>query len=81
MILVLIPCKRFVGSDNWSRRITVASAWFAFLLFSAYFSGAMTMFLTTEDSRPFQSVREGMRMWPEWKMVIHHGKCYKSKPQ
>ena len=40
-----------------------------FLLVQIYYSGALTMFFTSETPLPFETTKEVIRSHPDWKMV------------
>ena len=48
--------------------------WFFFLLIDAYYGGAMTMFFTSEIKIPFESIRDVIREYPSWKLMMKQGK-------
>ena len=56
-----------------STGIVTSIAWLTFFLVIAHFEGALTMFFTTEISVPFETRFEGMKAYPEWKMMIRKG--------
>ena len=43
--------------------------WIMFLLVQIYYSGALTMFFTSETPLPFETTKEVIRSHPDWKMV------------
>ncbi len=53
-----------------SHRIVILTSWMFFLLINAYYSGALTMFFSAAPVRPFNTIREGLLKYPEWKMTI-----------
>ena len=54
-----------------SARTTQLSAWISYVLLYAYYSGAMTMFFASPSALPFQTVRQGLALYPDWKMVMN----------
>ena len=46
------------------------SAWLLFVVVNAVYSGALTMFFTSDMSLPFESFTEGMGKFPDWKPVL-----------
>ena len=46
------------------------TGWYFFLLFNAFYGGALTMFFTSSPDLPFQTIREVMRAYPEWNLMM-----------
>ena len=61
--------------ETGSFKIGSTAIWYFFVLINAYFGGALTMFLASEVSVPFESIREVMRSYPTWKLWMHSGGC------
>ncbi len=40
---------------------------------NAFYGGALTMFFSSPPNPPFSSVREGLMMYPKWKMTLPDG--------
>ena len=60
-------------TENSFRMIRVVG-WIAWVLFIAYYGGALKMFFTTEfDTIPFESQRGVILAYPEWKMKFRKG--------
>ncbi len=57
-------------ADSISHRIVMISSWMFFLLINAYYGGALTMFFSSAPGRPFETVREGLLKYPEWKLTV-----------
>ena len=53
--------------------MTVTTAWFFFVLINAWYSGAMTMFFSSEITLPFNTIQDVMRAYPDWKLKMMHG--------
>lgn len=53
--------------------IASTTGWIFFVLLNAYYSGALTMFFTTELRIPFNSVEEVMEAYPDWKLKFMSG--------
>lgn len=67
----------YTWKDNWaSHRIFVMSGWLLFILLNAFYGGALTMFFTHAPNFPFNNMREGIALWPNWKMVAISGNEY-----
>ena len=54
-----------------SNQISMTSFWFLFVLLSAYYGGALTMFFIAESTIPFLTIRDVLKVFPEWKLVFH----------
>ena len=53
--------------------IASTTGWIFFVLLNAYYSGALTMFFTTEIRVPFNSIEEVMNAYPDWKLKFMSG--------
>ena len=51
-------------------RIVVSIGWLFVLLISVYYDGALTMFFSTEVSINFDSIRDVMRAYDDWKLMM-----------
>lgn len=77
LVILTVGIVRFAkwlqpeGSD--SVRIAVLSSWLFFVLISAFFSGAMTMFFSSTPKIPFTTVEEGIQRYPTWKLLVLTG--------
>ena len=58
---------------NKSYRVVVFIAWTSFLLTEVYYEGALTMFFSTEIGIPFDSIKDVMRSYPDWKLMMRSG--------
>lgn len=47
--------------------------WYFFVLLNAFYGGALTMFFTSVASIPFENVRDVMRAYPEWNLLMLKG--------
>jgi len=54
------------------------TAWYFFVLMQAYYSGAMTMFFSSEVKVPFNDIRDVIRSYPDWILMIQAGMQYTS---
>ena len=50
--------------------IIQTSLWMFFLLVNAYYGGALTMFFVSELTLPFNTLRDVLQIFPEWKLVF-----------
>ena len=46
-----------------------AIGWGTFLLLEVFYSGALTMFFSTELSLPFETIVDVMRAYPDYKLI------------
>ncbi len=56
-------------------KIMTISIWYFYVLVSAYYSGALTMFFLAEDPIPFTSIRDVVKAYPEWNLIVREGEC------
>ena len=54
-------------------KIISICCWIAFAIIYAFYSGALTMFFITEENIPFNSLKEALSAFPEWKIISVHG--------
>ena len=59
--------------NTYAQRFVVLIGWILFVLVNAWFSGALTMFLTSERTLPFESIYDVMRSYPDWKLMMKSG--------
>ena len=55
------------------RKTTIFLTWSLFMLIEIYYEGALTMFLTTEKGVSFKSIKDVMKGYPEWKLMMRSG--------
>ena len=65
--------KSELKTKNNSFRLVKSIIWLTYLLITIYYGGALKMFFTTEITIPFQSQKEVMLAYPEWKMRFRKG--------
>ena len=71
----------FVAPYYISKRLTTTSGhrmiesigWLFFLLISVYYDGALTMFFSTEVSISFNTIRDVIRAYDDWKLMMMDG--------
>jgi hypothetical protein len=56
-----------------SLRLVRSVTWLSYLLNFVYYGGALKMFFTAEITNPFDSRRDVMNSYPEWKLKIRKG--------
>ena len=47
--------------------------WVFFTLVNSYYSGVLTMFFTTTSSLPFETIRDAMQAYPNWRFMFLDG--------
>ena len=47
-----------------------------FVVLSAFYAGALITVLVSEESLPFDTIQEGLRAFPEWKVLLSSGNNY-----
>ena len=66
----------FIANDKVLKkatRIVLFFSWLCYLVIEIYFEGALTMFFTTKMGIPFDSIREVMRAYPDWRLLMRSG--------
>lgn len=72
---------KIVQTQLESYRIGALAGWVFFILVNTFFSGALTMFFTSAPRIPFNSMRQGLLLYPEWKMIINKPSLVNIKSQ
>ena len=76
-LLTLVYLRKIFPNQNatWNEtyRALLFVAWSCFLLIEIHFEGTLTMFLTTEIDIPFHSVKDVMRDYPDWRLLMRSG--------
>ena len=60
-------------ANTTTNQIVIMSIWFLFVLINAFYGGALTMFFVAELKIPFNSLRDVLKIFPEWNLVIEAG--------
>ena len=60
-------------SDTTSFRVVSSIGWLFFMLLEIYYSGALTMFFSTEVSLPFETTKDVMQAYDYWKLMMRYG--------
>ncbi len=68
---LLFSCSK---TDMSGTKIYHLSVWYCFIALNAYYGGAFTMFFITNEPLPFNSVRDAIRAYPEWNLIIRTGR-------
>ena len=48
-------------------------SFYFFILINTFYGGAMTMFFTSEITLPFETIRDVMRTYPTWNLMVNTG--------
>ena len=48
-------------------------SFYFFILINTFYGGAMTMFFTSEITLPFETIRDVMRTYPSWNLMVNEG--------
>ena len=71
---LVIPTMFAPGfSDTASFRVVSSIGWLLFMLMEIYYSGALTMFFSTEVSLPFETTKAVMQAYDDWKLMMRYG--------
>ena len=63
-----------MNSENMASLKLIRSwGWYFWFLLEVYYSGALTMFFSTEITVPFENMRQVMQAYPDWKLQMMHG--------
>ena len=77
MALCLCLARISVGLDHFEhgngQKLLIFTMWAFFVLANTYYCGALTMFFTSANTVPFNSMRDVIRAYPEWKLVVRSG--------
>ena len=66
-----VPHIFIKGYENTTtNQIVMVSIWCSFVLINAYYGGALTMFFVAELKIPFNSLRDVLKIFPEWNFVL-----------
>ena len=49
------------------------TTWVFYILLHAYYTGALTMFFSTEVEVPFFSIKDAMSAYPNWRLMMRWG--------
>ena len=74
IVIVMVPyatISYYEHTDGYN--LTAFVGWMFFVLINAYYGGALTMFFTSEQTIPFNSIEDVMRAYPDWKLKMMTG--------
>ncbi len=75
-IAVIILSPRFILThfeETTSFQIASTTSWYFFVLLNTFYGGALTMFFTNEVSIPFEDIKDVMRAYDEWNLIMMAG--------
>ena len=55
------------------KRILSISTWIFFVLLNSFYGGAMTMFFANDITLPFENIRDVIRAYPQWELLVFKG--------
>ena len=68
VVLIIMMLAPFLWNSSYDRSdsstITQTSGWYFFVLFNAFYGGALTMFFTSSQELQFSTIREVMQTYP-----------------
>ena len=69
-VTYMIPYK-FINhfGKTSAQKLMALIGWILFVLVNAWYSGALTMFFTSEITIPFESIYDVMKAYPDWKLM------------
>ena len=67
-----IPGLGFKSQKKY-QRIIILFCWSLFMIIEIHYEGALTMFFTTETELHFESTRDVIRAYPNWKLMMRYG--------
>ena len=70
---ILSPYVRKRAEHFISLRLVHSTGWYFMMLLEIYYSGALTMFFSTEVGVPFDTMRQVMQAYPDWKLQLQLG--------
>ena len=74
MLVLIVP---YFFIKDWEKlrayHIIELSMWSFFVLLNAYYGGALTMFFVSEITVPFNTLRDVLKVFPEWNLVFLDG--------
>ncbi len=68
IVLPYLTFKNF--SNSLSFKVGSTTSWYFFVLINAFYGGALTMFFTTKTTIPFATIKDVMRAYPDWKLMM-----------
>ena len=74
LLMIVLPRKIIKNYQSTQSCIIVATtSWFLFVLINSYYGGALTMFFVSEITLPFETIKDALKVFPEWKILYQSG--------
>ncbi len=74
LLVILLPYAFYDDYENTDGYNTAAFwSWMFFVLINAFYGGALTMFFTSEQTIPFNSIEDVMKAYPDWSLKMMSG--------
>ena len=61
------------GEQSSGQQLMIFTTWSFFVFLNAYYGGALTMFFTSTPTLPFETDRDVIQAYPDWKIWIRSG--------
>ena len=71
LVIPTLLAPKFTRTTSF--KMVTSIGWLLFMLIEIYYSGALTMFFSTEVSLPFETTREVMNAYDDWKLMMQAG--------
>ena len=71
LVIPTLLAPKFTRTTSF--KMVTSIGWLLFMLIEIYYSGALTMFFSTEVSLPFETTREVMKAYDDWKLMMQAG--------
>ena len=66
-------CHQHIRTFRKISRVIAFLTWFFYMLAEIYYEGALTMFFSTKSENPFENIKDVMRAYPDWKLLMQSG--------
>ena len=83
IIVLLLTTMTLLYLQNWYgqhiktfqkiSKCIIFLTWFCYMLIEIYYEGALTMFFSTKSRNPFENIRDVMKAYPDWKLLMQSG--------
>ena len=73
VLILHLMIEKLQKSSRQVNNLVCLSGWLCFTLLHAYYGGALTMFFTMTSDLPFQSVEEGLSLYPKFDFIVQKG--------
>ena len=65
--------KQHIGILRKISRVVVFFTWFCYMLVEIHYEGALTMFFSTNNQNSFENIKDVIRAYPDWKLLMQSG--------